>query len=58
MGGYFKIEKVTEIAQKHISITLFHYKLHTKIEIIIENDIVFSFDNIASKTIFELDDEK
>lgn len=56
--GYFKIGKVNKIKENDISITLFHYKLHTKSEQVVEHDVLLNFGNIGSKTIFELPDDK
>jgi hypothetical protein len=56
--GYFKIGKVNKSKENSINITLFHFELDIKTEQVMQEDVLLNFDNVVSKSIFELDDKR
>ncbi len=55
----FRIGKVNEMKENLIHITLFHYKLDVKTEVIKQNDVILNFGpHSAKSSIFEMSDDQ
>ena len=56
--GIFKLGKINEIKQNHMSISLFQYKLDKKIERISPQDILLNFGGNGTKSTFVFSEKK
>jgi hypothetical protein len=54
----FRIGKVNEVQESMINITLFHYKLDIKTEMVTDEDIILNFGPHQAKSIFEMNGEE